>query len=158
MLFLQILTLIFLNLANLVFSGELVSETSICEVHKNYRLPNPNDCTKFYDCKDGETYHGECRQGLLYDPTAKKCILDMDVTKCINHEKNSLSAEPFGSSCKQYILWFNGKGVIRQCGEGLTFNEVTTRCDFEENVECPEMLCRDNERVLNVKSPQSCSR
>lgn len=146
------------NIAVLVFSGIIVPEKSICLVHQNSRLPNPNDCSKFYNCKDGETVPGKCREGLLYNPGEGRCVENMDESDCINNNKNLLSAEPYGSSCKQYIMWFNGKGVIRQCGEGLTFNEITTRCDFNENVECADTICSDILLVANVKSPQSCTR
>lgn len=154
---LKILCLLIGNFA-IAFSGEVVPEDSICLVHKNYRLPNPNDCSKFYSCEDGNTIPEQCRESLLYDPVNRKCVENLNETQCINHDKTLLSAQAFGFSCKQYILWFNGKGVIRQCGDGLTFNEITTRCDFEENVECAATICSYNMKVVNVKSPQSCTR
>lgn len=154
---LEILVLI-VAITSIVLSGDVVPEESICLVHKNTRLPDPNDCTKFYDCKDGETIPGQCREDLSFDPIQRKCVTNLNETLCINYDKKLLSAETFGFSCKQYILWFNEKGVVRQCGEGLTFNEITTRCDFEENVECAETACNRNMRVANVKSPQSCTR
>ncbi|KAL5290920.1 hypothetical protein ACFFRR_010359, partial [Megaselia abdita] len=154
---LKILVLLLLNFA-IAFCGKLVPIKSICEVHKNTRLANPNDCSKYYDCNDGKTLPGKCRESFLFDPVERKCVQNFNETQCINYDKKLLSAEAYGFSCKQYILWFNGKGVIRQCGDGLTFNEITTRCDFEEKVECVDTVCNHNLKVANVRSPQSCTR
>lgn len=111
-------------------------------------FPIENECRKYTLCANGVGFLRECSPGLMFNPVSRTCELEANVD-CIEsicpNNVNPMEATmvPDPTDCSRYYICFQRQpigGTSHACNEGLLFDPVNMRCDFEENVECE--VCR----------------
>ncbi|XP_043794120.1 proline-rich receptor-like protein kinase PERK9 [Apis laboriosa] len=54
-------------------------------------LPNPDDCSTFYECNEGKPFLMECSPGLEYNPELRVCDYPNPNATCIHRPPSSVS-------------------------------------------------------------------
>jgi len=98
---------------------------------------------------------------LAYDPVLQLCTY-ADVVQCLpSCESFQLSSFCYDNTCTKYVLCYYGKPVLRQCQDGLQYNNRTDRCDFPEYVDCVANDCSATfqpEDIIYLASKASCTK
>lgn len=67
--------------------------SATCTGEKGNYYPDPEDCSKFYECFDGVPLHWECPNGLLFNPELLVCDWsdNVDCAASDSGEKNYIN-------------------------------------------------------------------
>ncbi|XP_031367680.1 peritrophin-1-like, partial [Apis dorsata] len=57
-------------------------------------LPNPDDCSTFYECNEGKPFLMECSPGLEYNPELRVCDYPNPNATCIHRPPSSSTKNP----------------------------------------------------------------
>ncbi|XP_017128100.1 uncharacterized protein LOC108146589 [Drosophila elegans] len=143
-------------------------------------LPYVGDCDKYIECKNNTILKiGSCRAldqasvppvlcpnpnetcEVGYDPVRQICTYLKDA-KCLpTCQSMELSSFCYDNTCTKYVLCYYGKPVLRECHDGLQYNNVTDRCDFPEYVDCVANDCSATfqpKDIIYLASKASCSK
>lgn len=112
------------------------------------RVAFGDDCSKFCECVQGKhTKVESCPDGLNYNANRSVCDF-IENTNCssvtTDNPDNCLSCEnivfgfvPFEKDCSKFCECFQGEiNKVKQCNEGLLFNDVISNCDYPSNTTC----------------------
>ncbi|XP_047111954.1 uncharacterized protein LOC124788720 [Schistocerca piceifrons] len=114
--------------------------------------PNEDDCTKYWECDNGNLYNGSCTDGLIWNPNVDSCDwpynydcpydrkLPIDVIDCPQPspgESFNVTFYPNEEDCTKY--WECDNGLLRNgsCPNGLIWNNDLQVCDWPYNYDCP---------------------
>merc|ERR1711915_436334 len=125
-------------------SRELQGRSNItCPADINdFLLPDPEDCSQFYYCSNGEPSLYQCPDGLYFNPDLDVCDspLNVDCTnpfstlklssKLPTTERTNVTCPadindfllPDPKDCSQFYYCSNGEPSLYQCPDGLYFN------------------------------------
>jgi hypothetical protein len=124
-------------------------------------FPDPDDCTGFYNCRDGLANRFECAPGLAFDDESRVCKWSDQVQRCKDLKKSAAVDEEGGvefvcpdnvpvgifskhahpEDCRQYFVCISGVPREYGCPLGTVFkiggDEFDGKCaDPEEVPEC----------------------
>lgn len=81
-------------------------------------------CERYYYCKDGNAFTGECDLGLVFDAESELCVsgenADRVCFRCSADKSYELISVP--SACSQFIRCFNGYPTLHVCPGKLVFD------------------------------------
>ncbi|XP_058462075.1 peritrophin-48-like [Malaya genurostris] len=126
-------------------------------------LPNPNECSRFYQCSPTGVIAFECPAGTLFDTNRRYCersdiascqflpqlppmipevpsvvipdYEDYIQKRCRGHRDGAKIRHPV--NCNQYIQCSSlNRSQVISCPQGTAFDEQMTTCDWERNVKC----------------------
>ncbi|GIY89816.1 uncharacterized protein CDAR_522601 [Caerostris darwini] len=120
-------------------------------------IPNPDDCSNFFVCKNGIYDFVHCTDGLLFNKLKSTCdykaSVDCDAEVPPNSTALNRTVVPEDEQtcdtdtctcvypadyCSEYYWCENGVAYKEKCPEGLLLNQEKLTCDYAENVECDE--------------------
>ncbi|XP_034659511.1 protein obstructor-E [Drosophila subobscura] len=138
----------------------------ICaNVANGVHLPYVGSCSKWIECEDGDIKGmGDCQSGnveLAFDPVFQVCTYVSKVQcqpKCTDY---ALSSYCYDNTCFKYVLCYYGRPVLRECHDGLQYNNATDRCDFPEYVDCVANNCSATaqpENIIYLPSKAKCDK
>ncbi len=100
-------------------------------------FPDPDDCTAFYNCRDGLSNRYNCAPGLAYDSKARVCTWADKVTECkklMTEEevegafqcpdlsiRGIYSKHPHPKDCRQYFVCISSSAREYGCPLGTVF-------------------------------------
>nr|AAM11210.1 RE18809p [Drosophila melanogaster] len=154
------------------------TQINVCgNVADGVYLPYVGNCSKYIECENNTIKEvGSCLDlakdnpdicdpnkscELGYDPVLQVCTY-MEEVQCLpTCESFRLSSFCYDNTCTKYVLCYYGKPVLRQCHDGLQYNNATDRCDFPEYVDCVANDCSATfqpEDIIYLGSKASCSK
>lgn len=147
---------------------EVPSPPSGCEIvcpddPEDQYLPNPTDCSSFFQCSNGLPYLQPCPRGLVFDRNLKVCNYpedapachpvdcsefhpgrvakdkDKEPTVCKRHacplSGESLQPDPF--NCHAYFKCSDGLGVVQRCKDPEdVFSPEEGKCVGPDDYKC----------------------
>lgn len=142
-------------------TGQTVNrpETTICTGHSiNERLQDVGDCTRFFQCNEGQLVTTSCSQGWYFNPKTSNC--EFAATEhCFQCPTDKYFIDlPFDGNCIQFVRCFAGRAVQHTCTHGLLFNGELQTCNFEHRVNCPCPLTDIPTNPLFIRDRESCSK
>lgn len=113
-------------------------------------IPDPDDCTKFTLCINGNTIVQKCADGLRFNPKIENCDYAKNVdcdykptqTPVVRCEK-SFGLFPHPSKCNQYIKCSDSIPDVKKCPSILHFNPNLRVCDWSWNAGCGKPYNKD---------------
>ncbi|XP_076325216.1 uncharacterized protein LOC143233152 [Tachypleus tridentatus] len=104
-----------------------------CTICECCLIPDKNDCTKFYRCEFGKSFHGQCSTGLVFDPIQENCVYANDgdcgrETKYICPQPNGMFENK--EDCGSFWHCHNGYGYWKKCPSSLHWSQAMQRCDW----------------------------
>ncbi|GIX70893.1 chondroitin proteoglycan 2 [Caerostris extrusa] len=125
----------------------------------NGTIPNPKDCSTFYDCSNGQLQLVQCPDGLHFDSEDKvcksPCLAGCDLNlKCpmeIPLPKENCSCEdcflPDPTDCSAYYFCHQSRSTKGYCPYGMLFDRKSRKCTNETSVDCEKIgdpvMCRE---------------
>ncbi|XP_033113930.1 neurogenic locus notch homolog protein 1-like [Anneissia japonica] len=108
-------------------------EANMCARREDAVTRDPNSCSRFFICKDGMQFSRKCYSGYAYSSETGKCEPRSQVPGC-NEQDETCTGKPDGNyphprDCTKFIFCSSGFGYSRSCGEGMTYNSRTKRCE-----------------------------
>ncbi|GFS17185.1 chitinase-3-like protein 1 [Elysia marginata] len=107
--------------------------------------PHPTDCSKYYNCHNGNGVATACPPGTLFNIDRQYCDWENNVA-CVGgtgRTKTSFCTGkadglyPNPSDCNKYYQCYNsGTTADNSCSAGLYFDPVLKVCNWPENVQC----------------------
>ncbi|XP_055905706.1 peritrophin-44-like [Eupeodes corollae] len=101
---------------------------------------DPNDCSKYCYCKDGETKCNKCPSGQFFDPNTISCVWATS-SSCVANSPCLLAPNGFigdGKTCTGYLRCGSSRVLSSgNCEEDRYYNPLNGMCDYPENVKCP---------------------
>ncbi|XP_076679565.1 chitin-binding domain protein cbd-1 [Andrena cerasifolii] len=118
-----------------------------CDGTCTVRNPDGNDCASYYECKNGNTQHKKCREGLAFNPSTEMCDLPkyVDCKKCTDTDSaihycacpdTAGDKFPHECQCDLYYVCKNGNAVAKPCPPGFLYDRVKKACDTADKVVC----------------------
>lgn len=110
---------------------------NICNRHQNHdRIPDYTDCTKYFECLDGQHKHRACRKLEKFDTVLRKC--SSEPVECFKCPSNPIWVDlPIDLECSQFIRCMNGKPTHHLCESDLLFDPIRRQCNNKKDVVCP---------------------
>ncbi|XP_022257598.1 uncharacterized protein LOC106473456 [Limulus polyphemus] len=122
-------------------------------------IPDKNDCTKFYRCEFGKSYHGQCSSGLVFDEAQQTCIHAKD-GNCGNNDR-FICPLPNGKfknndDCGSYWECSNGFAYLKECPANLHWSEALQRCEWPCIARCTKVsiVCPPPTSIPPTKLPE----
>ncbi|KAH8379051.1 hypothetical protein KR009_002815 [Drosophila setifemur] len=155
------------------------TKINICHnVADGVYLPYVNNCEMYIECQKGTIKKiGSCLDLEKKNPTLcldseKPCELGFDPVFQVCTYKSAVQCLPscqtmvlssfcYDNTCTKYVLCYYGRPVLRECHDGLQYNNVTDRCDFPQYVDCVANNCSATdqpENIIFLASKSSCSK
>ncbi|XP_076315203.1 uncharacterized protein LOC143227818 isoform X3 [Tachypleus tridentatus] len=105
-------------------------------------MEDKEDCSRYYVCEAGRSYHAKCGEGLLFEPSLKNCVLEKDATCKIN---KFVCPTPNGmfkndENCSTFWICSNGIGTLHNCPAGLHWSHVLKRCEWPCVAQCDSSI------------------
>ncbi|RNA07656.1 chondroitin proteoglycan 2-like [Brachionus plicatilis] len=129
-----------------------------CDISKDLTR-YPDDCKKYYRCKNGFLSTEICPEGLLFDANLKRCELASRVS-CNLAQKScqytdDLTQVP--NDCSKYYTCRNGVLNIETCPEGYFFDASFKACNLKSLVSTcqPSRQCSSGDNLTQV--PGNCN-
>nr|XP_017021030.2 chitin-binding domain protein cbd-1 [Drosophila kikkawai] len=105
---------------------------------------NPSDCAGYLQCVNGNYVAMKCSATEFFNTTLNKCVVDTNNVcipktcdpQCCDLPNNSMW--PVEKNCSAFFQCVNGKYVQQRCPNNLQFNNITSDCDYPENVGCDD--------------------
>lgn len=97
------------------------------------RFPDPQNCSLYYQCENGEKVSKACPEHLYYDNVNQICDFPNNVDckqKCKEGEKQQHECQ-----CNKYYECINGQQVLKTCPNGQYFDRKKKIC--VESHTCP---------------------
>ena len=120
---------------------------SRCEDEKDDTfLSDPNNCTAYIFCKNGEELHANCPGDLVFHPEKAACVYKQDYTcppqallpkphpMCLSISDNRTFADEL--SCETFHTCQKGVLAIHKCDEGSFFNHLKGSCVPNDRSTC----------------------
>jgi len=108
-------------------------EENICGPGVDF-LAHPTDCTKYFQCSNGEAFERKCPDPLYWNPEIKVC--DWSNKYCNNlRASESISCavgmnfDVYQNDCSKYIKCFGLRGIVMSCDAGLYWNPISNVCE-----------------------------
>ncbi|GFR09123.1 platelet glycoprotein Ib alpha chain, partial [Trichonephila clavata] len=111
----------------------------------NGRFPLEEDCSMYYECKDGESRLYACQPGKLYDSRQETCKPASEVN-CNRDGDEEIDEDFFcparegvfkdEDNCGSFYHCRNGKAQHLQCPDGELFDTDWKSCNNEDQVIC----------------------
>ncbi|XP_049809168.1 uncharacterized protein LOC126252325 isoform X2 [Schistocerca nitens] len=117
--------------------------------------PNEDDCSKYWECDNGNLYNGSCADGLVWNPNVDSCdwpyiydcpydkkeqsLLPSKPTECpqtSNGKQLTVTFYPDEKDCTKFWSCYNGNLVKGSCPVGLIWNPKINACDWPYNYKC----------------------
>lgn len=138
-----------------------VTNDPICPDNGIVFLPNPENCTSFFECVEGNKYTFTCPAGLHFNPSLSICDYPTNAgcqAPASGHfgakDENENTGKPpivndpdcqvegvyflvDKENCSIYYECVDGNKFEFICPAGLYFNLEKETCDFPKNVDCP---------------------
>lgn len=127
------------------------SDRPKCPAQGSLLLPHP-DCTKYYQCGEGNLYVFDCPAGLHFSPELLICtypeVAGCEVelpTEPPSEEPNPGDPEcppgenlllPYPEDCTKFYQCSEGTAYVVDCPAGLHFSPVLLICTYPENAQC----------------------
>ncbi|XP_046974664.1 mucin-5AC-like [Vanessa cardui] len=114
-------------------------------------LPHETDCTKFYQCSNGNKITMQCGRGTAFDVELQECADAQNVIcasagegdKDLNLLPNGCPVDfgihkllPHESDCTKFYYCNFGNKIERNCPGGTHFNPKLQVCDWPESAGC----------------------
>ncbi|XP_018349969.1 PREDICTED: uncharacterized protein LOC108753126, partial [Trachymyrmex septentrionalis] len=164
-----LLTIAFLASWTIIIASKLpiILETEDeCPVSNISSLPklifHETDCTKYYECKNGQKQLRSCKVGLYFSKRWIGCVTP-EISECSplipilvpNLECPVLDIFPpklipIKQDCTKYYECKNSKEELRICKAGLYFSEYWQGCVSREHSDCP------TQDILECPIPDDC--
>lgn len=110
-----------------------------CEANPNGKVPHESDCSKYYECSNGNPCERNCQEGFHFNKELETCD-SPDNANCETNAPPKCEPEnqlrPHESDCSKYYECLNGISYERTCQEGFHFNKQSETCDSPENAGC----------------------
>lgn len=119
--------------------GVFAADEVVCPPEGTHFFPHETDCSKYYECSEGEKFLFVCGDGLHFNPVINNCDYpehagcDPNSIKCA---EDAPQFSPHPTDCSKYVECVNGIADVLSCGEGLLWNQSILGCDYPENVDC----------------------
>lgn len=122
----------------------------------NERIPDSEDCGKFYYCKDFVPYPAYCPPRHYFDVKTLTCV-DAAKATCaetatpapeipeeptpsvdcpVQHGSDDNVLLPNPKDCKTFYQCVWGEPILLECPKGLHFNNYSKRCDYPNEAHC----------------------
>lgn len=110
---------------------------NICKKHQNHdRIQDYSDCTKYFECLDGEPKPHTCRKLEQFDPILRECT--SKPIECFKCPSDTFFVDlPVDHECSQFIRCINGKPTHHICDTDLLFDPIRRQCNIRTEVVCP---------------------
>ncbi|XP_033346319.1 chitin-binding domain protein cbd-1-like [Bombus vosnesenskii] len=110
---------------------------------KTVQLAHKHDCTKFYECSNGQKLLSNCPefapgQKLHFDPELQNCTFPWEAN-CASRAPDCSKDEfiqPHSTNCSLYYKCENGEKVLKMCDEGQLFNFDSLECVDKDAAKC----------------------
>ncbi|XP_022216974.2 probable chitinase 10 [Drosophila obscura] len=141
------------------------TDINICaNVVNGTYLPYIGNCNSWIECENESIKEiGKClgANSTFFDPRFQVCTYESEAQCLPTCSANSLSSFCYDKTCTKYVLCYYGRPVLRQCHDGLQYNNVTDRCDFPEYVDCVANDCSvtvQPDDIIYLKSKARCDK
>ncbi|XP_076678750.1 uncharacterized protein LOC143374479 isoform X2 [Andrena cerasifolii] len=133
-------------------SKDLINST----IHMTVLLPHECNCAKYYKCSDGELVLKQCDSDEKFDDNQRKCVPEEKAVcstvpllstattpPAINCPPgNDITHIPHETDCELYYTCENGRKQLKECKNGLHFDEIKGVCTLSEDVNCGSRASR----------------
>ncbi|XP_024227276.2 uncharacterized protein LOC105681602 [Bombus impatiens] len=132
---------------------------------KTVQLAHKHDCTKFYECSNGQKQLSNCPefapgQKLHFDPELQNCTFPWEAN-CASRAPDCSTDEfiqPHPSNCRLYYKCENGEKVLKMCDEGQLFNFDSLECVDKNATKCKVYdSCPTGKLLETVLLPHECN-
>ncbi|EDW72614.1 uncharacterized protein Dwil_GK17094 [Drosophila willistoni] len=150
---------------------------NICaNVADGVNLPYVGNCDMYVECINGTYEIGSCwdeemkTHELCKNDPSCEIGFDYEFQVCTNREEVNclptceeyeLSSFCYDNTCTKYVLCYFGYPVLRECPDGLQYNNETDRCDFPQHVDCVANYCSNwdqPENIIYLPSKAHCNK
>ncbi|XP_060518594.1 peritrophin-1 [Cylas formicarius] len=114
-----------------------------CTSNKVEFYPDPQDCSSFYECVNGQISKHRCPDGQSWDPEFVACNFSHEVncgSRPKEHYPNcpseGVSYFPDLEDCSGFYICINGKTGHLTCPDQLSWSTDHEECLITENVDC----------------------
>ncbi|XP_022910879.1 protein obstructor-E [Onthophagus taurus] len=136
---------------------------------KDGQYEDPDQCDKFYECRDGEPIQKLCPDGLVFDPTIRKINkcdqpFNVDCGNRVNLQppkpkgncprRNGFFAHPDPSICNIFYNCIEGEYTEIKCTAGLHFDEFSGTCVWPEAAQREGCKAKENKLDDGFVCPQ----
>nr|XP_033199757.1 chondroitin proteoglycan 2-like [Bombus vancouverensis nearcticus] len=144
------------DLLLLVIAVLAVTENAFAEIHeiptkcpesadKTVQLAHEHDCTKFYECSNGQKLLSNCPefasgQKLHFDPELQNCTFPWEAN-CASRASDCSKdgfIQPHPTNCSLYYKCENGEKVLKSCDEEQLFCSESLQCVDKLQCDIPE--------------------
>ncbi|XP_013774373.1 uncharacterized protein LOC106459308 [Limulus polyphemus] len=105
-------------------------------------VEDKEDCSKYYVCEAGRSFHAKCGEGLLFEPSLNNCVLEKDatckITKFICPTPNGMFKND--ENCSTFWICSNGIGSLYSCPAGLHWSHTLKRCEWPCVAQCDSSI------------------
>lgn len=106
-------------------------------------LPNPRNCSTFFQCTSSGPVEAVCVPGYHWNPEIDTCdypknvgCIDEDIWCPEEDDPTKIIFYPSERNCSWYYICFGGEPRRYECGPGLHWNQDLLKCDRPENANC----------------------
>ncbi|XP_030569224.1 proprotein convertase subtilisin/kexin type 5 [Drosophila novamexicana] len=128
------------------------SQSASCETDNGQCVPctctegetqsDPEDCTKYLICKNGEFVSASCDSGDYWNSDSDKC--EKDNGQCIPCTCTEGETQSDPEDCTKYLICKNGAFVSASCDSGDYWNSQSGKCE-KDNGQCIPCTCTEGE-------------
>ncbi|XP_060518419.1 mucin-2-like [Cylas formicarius] len=124
-------------------AANVQSSSPTCTSNKVEFYPDPQDCSSFYECVNGQISKHRCPDGQSWDPEFVACNFSHEVncgSRPKEHYPNcpseGVSYFPDLEDCSGFYICINGKTGHLTCPDQLSWSTDHEECLITENVDC----------------------
>jgi len=107
-------------------------------------IPIKEDCSKYYECKDGKKHLRSCGADLYFSQKWQGCVEQQvsdceppnDIEQCPTTDACPPKLIPIKQDCTKYYECKNSKKELRFCKAGLYFSQYWQGCVSREHSDC----------------------
>nr|XP_033199755.1 uncharacterized protein LOC117162047 [Bombus vancouverensis nearcticus] len=163
------------DLLLLVIAVLAVTGNAFAEIHeiptkcpessgKTVQLAHKHDCTKFYECSNGQKQLSNCPefapgQKLHFDPELQNCTFPWEAN-CASRAPDCSKDEfiqPHPTNCSLYYKCENGEKVLKTCDEEQLFCSDSLECVDKDAAKCKiHDSCPTGKLLEAVLLPHDC--